>query len=210
MISTGLLVLTILSQASSIMLDRIVAIVDDQIITFSDVEKAISLFPNFRSISDTDENFYLRVVNELIDYRVVFREFQTQFTLDEEDYEVVQTAILQKAGSLEKLRGTIARFQLDWPGFRSFIAERVFYEKVLRQKFAMNIIIPFPEIERFYQTEYLQVQRQYELQPASLVEMAPVIEQHLRKLKTEERLAGWLSEIRTSHQVEIRFGGIDK
>jgi hypothetical protein len=81
----------------------------------------------------------------------------------------------------------------------------VLYEKVLREKFPMELTIPFAEIEGFFNNDYLPSQLHLGLEPQSLAEMTPQIEKYLRKLRTEKQLSTWLSNIRSAYKIEIKL-----
>lgn len=200
-----LLSLFILLQPGPIMVDKIAAIVNDEIITIHDIERAIVFYPLLRQINETEENFYFRVLSDLINFKVIFLEFSDEFSLSEEDFEQVQTPILKKAGSMEKLLAVLNNFTMTWSDFQNFIREKVLYEKVLREKFQMEITIPFNEIEAFYNSDYVPAQQRLGLTPQTLVEMAPVIEKYLRQLRTEEKLSAWLNDLRISNKIEIKL-----
>ena len=68
-----------------------------------------------------------------------------------------------------------------------------------------QIIINFKEIESFYNKEYLPAQKKLKLKPKTLIEMTPLIEKHLRKIRTDEELSDWLKEIRSSHKIENKL-----
>jgi hypothetical protein len=191
--------------SASILIDKIAAVVNDEIITFTDIDKAIQFFPGFRKAQETEEQFYLRVLEDLINYKVVYLEYKSQFTLEDEDYNDVQTAVIEKLGSLDKLMVLLKGYDMQWQDFKDFIKEKVVYEKVLQQQLRVNIIVDFKEIENFYQKQYLPLQKELELEPKSLIEMAPQIENHLRKEHTQEKLAGWLKEIRSSYKIENKL-----
>ncbi len=89
----------------------------------------------------------------------------------------------------------LQQYDMLWRDLREFIKEKVVYEKVLKQKFQLQIAIDFQEIEAFYNEQYLPQQVSLQLKPKTVIEMAPFIEAKLRKDRTEERLAGWLKEI---------------
>jgi hypothetical protein len=79
------------------------------------------------------------------------------------------------------------------------------YEKVLREKFQMEITIPFNEIENFYNGDYFPSQQRLDLAPQTLVEMAPVIEKYLRHLRMEKQLSTWLNDLRSNNTIEIKL-----
>jgi hypothetical protein len=185
-----------------ILIDKIVAVVNEEIITLTDIDKAIQFYPAFRKTQETGEAFYLRVLEDLINYKVIYLEYQEKFTLKEEDYDEVQTAIIEKLGSLDKLMAFLDSYHMEWADFKEFIKEKVVYERVLKEQLQVKITIDFKEIENFYYKEYRPLQEELELQPLSLFEMAPQIENHLRKEQTREKLAGWLKEIRSAYKIE--------
>lgn len=205
MIVKALLCLFILLQSGPILVDRIAATVNEEIITIHDIERAIAFFPILRQSKESEENFYSRILGDLITYKTIALEFGDELNLSEEDFEMVQRQILQKAGSLEKLLAVLNNFAMNWSDFEEFIREKVLYEKVLREKFQMEITIPFNEIEVFFNHDYLPSQQQLGLEPRTLVEMAPLIEKYLRKLRTEKQLSAWLNDIRSSYKIETKL-----
>jgi len=205
MIVKTLLSLFILLQSGPILVDKIAAVVNEEIITIHDIERAIAFFPILRQNKESEEDFYFRILANLINYKVISLEFNDEFNLSEEDFEQVQTPILKKAGSLEKLLAVLNNFTMSWSDFQNFIKEKVLYEKVLREKFQMEISVPFNDIENFYNNDYSPSQQRLGLVPQTLVEMAPVIEKYLRQLRTEEQLSSWLNDLRSNYKIEIKL-----
>jgi hypothetical protein len=201
----ALLSLFILLQPGPILVDKIAALVNEEIITIHDIERVIIFYPVLRQKNETEENFYFRVLSDLINYKVIYLEFSDEFNLSEEDFEQVQTSILKKAGSLEKLLAVLNNFTMSWSDFQNFIREKVLYEKVLKEKFQMEITVPFNEIENFYNNDYIPSQQRLGLIPQNLVEIAPVIEKNLRQLRTEEQLSTWLNNLRSNYNIEIKL-----
>ena len=194
-----------LLQPRSILVDKIAAIVNNEIITIHDIERAIVLYPLLRGKSEDEESFYFRVLSNLIDFKIVSLEFGDEFNLSEEDVEQVQAPILKKTGSMELLLAVLNSFTMSWNDFQNFIREKVLYEKVLREKMQMEISVPFSDIENFYQNDYFPLQQRLGLAPKTLVEMAPVIEKYLRQLRTTEQLQAWLNDLRSSYTIEIKL-----
>ena len=205
MIAKALFSLFLLLQPGPVMVDKIAATVNNEIITVHDIERAIAFFPERRRDDEAEEGFFFRVLGDLITHKVISLEYGDEFNLGEEDFEAVQTQLLQKAGSLEKLLATLELFAMNWGELEQFIREKVLYEKVLREKFPMEMAIPFEEIEEFFQRDYLPSQLQLGLEPRSLAEMAPQIEKYLRTLRMEKQQSAWLGDIRSAYKVEIKL-----
>jgi len=192
-------------RAELVIIDQIAASVNDEIITRSDMDKAIRFYPYFRKKGESDRTFYLNVLQDLINHKMVYLEYGEEVTLKEEDYTEEETAIIKNIGSYEQLMALLQQYDMQWRDFREFIKEKVVYEKVLKQKFQLQIAIDFQEIEAFYNEQYLPQQVSLQLKPKTLIEMAPLIEAKLRKDRTEERLAGWLKEITALCKIENKL-----
>lgn len=196
---------TLFLRSELVVIDRIAASVNDEIITQSDVDKAVHFYPYFRKKDESEGAFYLNVLQDLINHKMVYLEYNEEVTLKEEDYTEAETSIIKKIGSYEQLMALLQQYDMQWRDFRDFIKEKVVYEKVLKQKFQLQIAIDFKEIETFYNEQYLPQQVSLRLKPKTLIEMAPLIEAKLRKDRTEERLTGWLKEITALCKIENKL-----
>jgi hypothetical protein len=188
-----------------ILVDKIAAVVDEEIITLTDIEKAVRFYAGFRKQEESGEDFHSRVLDDLINYKAVYLEYRGDFALEEEDYDDVQTAVIENLGALDRLMDLLASFNMEWVDFKTFIKERVVYEKVIQEQLQVKISIKFDQIETFYNNEYLPMQQRLELKPRSLIEMTPLIENYLKKVRTRQKLAGWLTELRSSYKIEKKL-----
>jgi hypothetical protein len=205
MIAKALFSLLVFLQSGPILVDKVAATVNGEIITIHDIELAIALFPLSRQDSEAEDAFYLRVLDDLVNCKVIALEYSDEFNLSDEDYAEVQTQVLRKAGSLETLMATLGHFAMSWSDLREFIREKVLLKKVLREKFSMDLAVPFADIEDFYNREYLPPQMRLGLAPRSLAEMAPQIEAYLRMQRTETRQSAWLADSRSAYTIEIKL-----
>jgi len=205
MIVKALFSLLVFLQTGTILVDKVAATVNGEVVTIHDIERAIALFPLSRQDKESEEGFYLRVLDDLVTCKVIALEYGDEFNLGEEDYAVVQTLVLKKAGSLETLLATLSGYDMSWTDLKSFIREKVLYEKALREKFTMELTVPFAAIEEFYSREYLPSQLQLGLEPRSLAEMAPQVEAYLRQRGMEARRSAWLADIRSAYTIETKL-----
>lgn len=195
------------SQDGASVVDRIAAVVNDQIITLTDIDKAIRFYPVFRQKQQSEDRFYAAVLEDLINYKVLYLEYKDQFTLNEGDFVEVQTAAIEKTGSLDVFRRALKAFDMQWRDFKTFVREKVVYEKALDKQLQEKTSISFREVEDFYNTQYLPAQERLGLTPRSLIEMTSQIKDHLHKIRTRDTLADWLKDIRSSYQVSNKLAG---
>jgi hypothetical protein len=192
-------------QANTILIDKIAAVVNEEIITLTDIDKAIQFYPLTRKKGESEEAFYVTVLEDLINYKAIYLEYKDEFKLTEEDFEEVQAPIIMKFRSLNKLMDRLEKFDMKWSDFEDFIEEKVVYEKVLKEKFLDEIKIEFKEIEIFYNKEYVPQQMKLNLIPKSLIEMTPRIEKQLKKSRIRKMTSSWLKGIKSSYKIENKM-----
>ncbi|MCP4147140.1 MAG: hypothetical protein GY757_05265 [bacterium] len=190
-----------------IIIDKIAAVVNDEIITLTDIDKSIQLYPVFRKKEQTEQEFYIGMLQDLINHKAVYLEYKDEIVLREEDYMEYQSAIIKKLGSYDELLHLLSQFDMEWTDLKSFMKEKVFYDKVLQEKFQLKISIGFREIESFYNEHYLPMQKSLQLKPRTLIEMTQLIEEQLRKDRIREKIAGWLEELTSAYTIENKLLG---
>ena len=116
-----LLYLCPLVRAELVLIDQIAAVVNDEIITLSDIQKAIMLYPLFRDKNESERDFQKRVLLSLINDKVIYHEYRDKFRLSEEDYEEVQIPVIKKTASLTELMILLRHYDMDWPDCKQFI-----------------------------------------------------------------------------------------
>lgn len=199
------IVLFVCFQAGAILIDKITAVVNDEIITLTDIKKAAQFFPYARAKDEKEEAFNTRVLKDLIDWKAVYLEYRESFKPTEEDYEAVEAQAIKKLGSLDKLMSQLAKYDMEWADFEAFIQEKVIYDRVLKEKFMDEIKVDFREIEIFYQTDYVPRQEKLNLKPRTLIEMTPLIEKQLKRNKSKEKIAAWLRELKSAYKIENKL-----
>lgn len=192
-------------RAEVVSIDKIAAVINQEIITQTDIDKAIQFFPVFKKQGQSDRDFSLDILQDLVNYKLISLEYSDEVSLREEDYTEVQTSAIKKVGSYDKLMRLLQRWDMTWQDFNDFIREKVVYEKVMQEKFQVKITVNFKEIETFYNEQYLPTQRSLKLKPRTLIEMAPLIENQLRKDRMQEALTQWLKDITTSYKIENKL-----
>ena len=101
--------LLLLIQPSEIVVDKIAAVVNSDIITVSDIDKSLLFYSPTANVESDEKDLYLRELNKLINYKVVFLEFRDQFVLTEEDFERRQSHIALLKARLEKEKDRVLK-----------------------------------------------------------------------------------------------------
>ncbi len=200
-----LLSLLLFVQPSEIVIDKIAAVVNREVITLSDIDKSLLL--NSRPVNNRGEDvdMYFNELEKLINYKVVYLEYKDQFQPTDEDFENIQLLIIKRYGSLENVLDVLKRFDMDMKDLRDFLKEKIIYEKVIKNKFLLGVVIESSEIDKFYNKEYLPAQNRLKIRPKSIIEMTPQIEDHLRSNKVKAELSFWLDGLKGSYKIKNMF-----
>ncbi len=192
-------------QPSEIVVDRIAAVINSEVITLSDIDKSLLFNASDGNTLNNEVDLYLNELNKLIDYKIVYLEYRDQFQPTDEDFENVQLSIIKRYGSLDDVLTALKRFDMDMKDLREFLIEKIIYEKVIKDKFLLGVVIESSEIEKFYNEEYLPSQNRLEIKPKSMIEMTPQIENYLRGNKVKEELTFWLAGLKASYIIENKL-----
>jgi len=165
----------------TLVVDRVLATVDRQAITLSDVTKAILFYPFFRQPSESDEAFYQRVTEQLIDYHIILAEYGTDPEHRDIDVDGLLSACIRKHGSYDELTGILKNLDMSEADLRQFLRTKAHVDRILRERLTQSSLIPMEDIEAFYRDTYVPSQEELKIKPRSLVEMTPLIEIHLRE-----------------------------
>ncbi len=188
-----------------ILVDRIAATVNEEVITLSDIEKSLFFYPVIRSKGESDEDLYSRQLDNMINYKIVYLENRSQFPLKDADFENIRIETIRRYGSLEQFRKILNNFDMNESDFMEFVREKVLFEKVVKEKFKFKINVSVSEIRDFYNSKYLPSQKSLGMTPGTMIEVTPDIENFLRIKKINEQLSGWINEIRKSYKVTIQL-----
>jgi peptidyl-prolyl cis-trans isomerase SurA len=191
-------------------IDRLVAVVNGQIITLGDVEQEQrlqeldSLTGDLSGASPAQQQKVGQdaVVQRLIEQTLIREQIQ-QFPgleIDDEQVESQLASIQKKLGGAEKLTD----LKIDVNALRDRLRWQLQVMKFIDYRFRQFVVVDTKEIEAYYQNQFLP-----ELQKRSGLPAPPLaeVEEKIRKILTEEKLntqvEEWLASLRKDASIEI-------
>lgn len=133
--------------------DRILAVVDEDPILSSDVDRAITLGLVERREDEGERAFRRRVLESLIDQRVRLHEV-SRFGIEQvpvEEIEAQVEAIRERFGSDEELRERLAEVGLDLPALRQLVARQLSVWIYFEEFLGPRIFVSLEDIRRYYE-----------------------------------------------------------
>jgi peptidyl-prolyl cis-trans isomerase SurA len=184
--------------------DRIVAIVNDEVITLTDINivKTFGLYEDLEEGSDEDVQSL--VLDRLISQKLIIRLTSERMVVEEEELESALGEIIQSMEPGETERALI-RFGMDWDDLKRYLREKLLYQKIIAQRFDRGVIVRLEEIENYYEQIYIPNQRAKGLEPQPLIEMLDQIEREIKQTKVRTQVQEWIKNVRREADIQIKI-----
>lgn len=175
-------------------IDGIAAVVNNEIITLSDVRiaSAFGLLPG--------EN--LDVLEKKIDIKLVLQMTSENISLAAEELDAKLQGIMDLLGNrvlLEKL----AEFDLELKDLKAILQEQLEYEKIMALKFSQGVFVNLQEIESYYNQIYVVRQEGAGEQARPMMEILDELESAIKIDKTSQQIATWLKNLRREAVIQV-------
>lgn len=184
--------------------DRIVAVVNDEVITLTDVNiiQRFGLFDELEESPDVDRQ--TQILHRLIDQKLVVQLASERIKVDEEEIETFLSDIVQRTDP-ELAGETLLQFGLDWDDLKSYIREKLLFQKIVSQRFSRGVIVSIEEIEEYYEQVYIPSQRDRGLNPQPMIELLDRIEGELKRVKIENQVQEWIANLKREANIQIKI-----
>lgn len=184
--------------------DRIVAVVNDEVITLTDVNiiQKFGLFEDLEESQDADKQ--TQILSRLINQKLVIQLASERIMVSKEELEASLSDFIQKTDP--DFAGTaLLQFGLDWDDLKSYLREKLLFQKIVSQRFNRGVIVSIEEIERYYEQVYVPSQRGKKLSPQPMIEVLDQIEGELQREKVEDQVQEWIDNLKREANIQIKI-----
>lgn len=198
--------------AGGVVVDRIVASVNGQAITQSDVEDAIwmerfsaslnSASPATLASQPISQSDYESELQRLIDQRLLAGAMHIKgASLDGEQ----QLATLrQRCGGEDKLEARAAEFHLTEAVIRGFLGEQLAILAALDRRFEAATAVSDDDVKHYYYNVFLPEAGARHITAAPLAEVRPQIREILAQQQLSQIERAWLETLRRTANIQLR------
>lgn len=181
-------------------IDRIMAVVNGEVITKSDLEivETLGLYKSERVSEDSTSS---SVLNRLIDQKLVLQLTSESVKVDVSEIKALRQLILSEDSF--KATDMLSRFGLGFEDLDIYLREKILYEKVIAQKFGQAVSVSLEDIQDYYRGTYVPQQMSQGLPVEPLTERLGEIEEAIRKRKTEVRFREWVENLRQKADILV-------
>ena len=185
--------------------DRVLAVVDEDPVLASDVERAIRLGLEQPRSGEADERFRRRVLDALIDQRLQFHE------IDRFNFEQVPVDEIQKrVADIRSRFPDEAAFQkalkevgLDLKTLRQLVARQLLVLTYVDERLGARVFVGPDELNRYYREVLTPEMQKRGQQPPPLEDVREDIRETLKQQKMTQEMAKWTQELRNRADIAI-------
>ena len=189
-------------QEKALVIDRVLAVVDEEIITLTDVRiaEAFRIFPMDEKDGDPPP---VQILNRLIDQKIILQMTSEQLTVSE--HELNDSVRRLAAGfTPEQMTDLFGRFGLTWNGLSAYVRESLLFEKAIYNKFSRSVFVSLKEIETYYDQIYTPERRQNNQEIEAMLDILDEIETAIRRDKITSQVRDWLRTLRRQANIQIK------
>lgn len=185
------------------LVDRVVAVVDEDPILASDVERAVALGLVVRGPGESDDDLRRRALDGLIEQRLRLHEI-ARFGLEEASIAEVDRQFEElRAGFADEgaWRAELARLGLDEAGVRQLLARQLSILAYVEERLGPRIFVGVEEIRRHYDEELVPTLAAAGEAPPPIEEVRESIRAVLRARRLNEEIDRWTADLRAAADV---------
>jgi len=185
------------------LVDRVVAVVDEDPILLSDVERveALGLVP--RRPEESEDALRRRVLDGLIEQRLRLREIG-RYGFDQAPLEEVDAqyqALRERFPDEAAFRAELDRLGLDEAGVRQLLARQLAVLAYVEERLGPRIFVGLEEIRRYYDEELVPRLRTEGAEVPPIEEVRESIRALLREQLLDQEIERWTADLRSRADV---------
>jgi peptidyl-prolyl cis-trans isomerase SurA len=196
----------------NVLRDRVLAVVDEDPILASDVDRVIKLGLMKPNQGEADAVFRRRVLNALIEERLRFHEIDRygfeQVPVEEIEAQVAR--IRQNFPEDEAFRQALKEVGLDLKSLRQLVARQLLVLAYVDERLGARVFVSLDEISKYYRNVLSPEMQRRGQTPPPLEDVREEIREVLKQQKLNQELEKWTEELREQGDVVIHADSPDQ
>jgi peptidyl-prolyl cis-trans isomerase SurA len=191
--------------ASAAIVDRVAALVDQQVLTVSEISQmaTIRFFP--RAGSASDDEYRHQILDALIAQALRYRDMERFGPQDisKDAIEACLREIESRFASPADFDAALARAELSLDEVRALIKRQLQVEAYVQERFAPTIFITSDDIDAYYRGPYAKQRRDRGLPVPPLAEVRDEIRTLIRSERLQQEIDQWTTQLRARANVDV-------
>lgn len=192
-------------RAGAVVIDRIAAVVEQDVITLSEIDQLVLLRFIDRSTGESEDSYRRRVLETMIAQALRFKDVQRFGGMDvsRDAVEARLVQIQQRFPSPQAFEQALQETEMTLDEVRAQITRQLQLEAYIEERFSPLIFISNDEIETYYRDLWLTQRQSRGLAPLPLSEVREEIRTLLRAERLDDEIRKWTEELRSRVNVDI-------
>ncbi|MBW8874537.1 MAG: SurA N-terminal domain-containing protein [Acidobacteria bacterium] len=189
----------------TVLQDRVLAVVDEDPVLASDVERVLKLGLQPPNPGESDDQYRKRVLNSLVEERLRFHEID-RYGFEQVPVDEIEKAVAKvRAGFKDEasFQKALKEVGLTPKGLRQLMARQLLVLTYVDERLGPRVFVTFDDINKYYRT-VLAPEMQKKGQPVPpLEEVREDVREVLKQQKLTQELQTWTEELRAKADVVI-------
>jgi peptidyl-prolyl cis-trans isomerase SurA len=184
--------------------DRIAAVIDEQVLTVSEVGQLVEL-RFFERDAESDDEYRRDILEALIAQTLRLRDVE-RFGAPDVPADTIEARLVEiqrRFPSPADFEAALVRAELTLDEVRALIRRQLQVEIYIRERFAPLVFVSNEEIDAYYRGPWSQQRRQRGLAVVPLDQVREEVRESLRAARLEEEVARWTDRLRLRADVDI-------
>lgn len=183
-------------------MDRIVAVVNEDIITLTDLRIAEAFGLGFALPGESSALSRQELLNRMIDRKLVVQSAPEDMLIEEAAIQIRKQEIRNAAGpgSYEE---ALERFGMEDGDLNVFVRDEIIYRRIVNRRFSQGVVVSLDEMEAYYRNQYLPAQQAAGKTARAMTDMLNEIEAALKQARIENQLRDWLEALREKADIRV-------
>ena len=198
----ALAVLILLSPGFSQVVDCIVAEVNTQIITLTDLRILQAFAIGAGGVGDNPPTSLRQILEGAIDQKAATGLLRENATVTDEEIDGQLKDVLARLTPEDKQR-KLHEFGLEEKDLRPYLEEKLLFQKIIVIRFSQSINVSLKEIETYYNKVYLPSEKAQGREPKPMIQVLDELEAMIKKEKVADQIDSWIISLRDQAEVKI-------
>ncbi|HYH44747.1 MAG TPA: hypothetical protein VEG34_03620 [Thermoanaerobaculia bacterium] len=198
--------------AGTVLIDRVVAVIDEDPILASDLDRVVALRFYERQEGESEPAFRRRVLDLMIEDRLRFHELDRfgfeQVPVDEIERQVER--IRQRFASPEELERQLAAHDTTIESLRQLVTRQLLVLNYVEERLGPRVFVTPEDIQAYYDRTLAPEAARHGQAPPPLDEVREQIRELLRQQKLNQEIDHWTEELRREADVANLFDREDR
>ena len=185
--------------------DRILAVVDEDPILVSDLERVIGLGLVQPAPGEADDAFRRRVLEDLIDQRLRFREVE-RFGFEVLPLDLIEEqvkGIAARFASPEAFQKRLGELGLSREGLRELLARQLLVLTYVEERLGPRIFVGQEDIQTYYRETLVPQMKKTGAPVPSLDEVREQVRLVLKEQRLNEEIERWTADLRQDADIQV-------